>query len=441
MISRITLLLTTVAITTYSIAAQTPGPIATIQGKPITASSLSPEAQQALGSQKQEFETLRQTLYNEMAGSAILELESKATNISPEKLIAAEAAKAPSPTAEEIQKVYDANRSVIGSRPLTEVKDDIVAFLRREPEEKLVAAYIESLKTKYKYTKGKSINTPLLAPSDVLGTLDGKNITVQEFNDKNKLALNDAQHHQYEHIRGEIEIALLNSVVELEAKARGTDASSIIASEVTDKMRDFSEEEREALETALMNKLFAKYQVKLLLKEPETIKLNVSVDDDPSFGPVTAPVTVIMFSDFQCPACSRTHPVLKKVIKEYGDKVRFVIRDYPLTMHPNAFDAALAANAAAKQGKFLEYTEKLYQNQDSLDRPSLIAFARELGLNEKQFEIDLTDAANATEVRKDMADGEIYGVGGTPSIFVNGVKVHSLSASAFRRAIDKALGK
>jgi protein-disulfide isomerase len=148
-----------------------------------------------------------------------------------------------------------------------------------------------------------------------------------------------------------------------------------------------------------------------------------------------------MFSDFQCPACSRTHPVLKKVIKEYGDKVRLVVRDYPLAMHPNAFEAALAANAAAKQGKFIEYTEKLYQNQDSLERASLIAFAREFGLNEKQFEIDLSDTANAAEVRKDMADGDSYGVGGTPSIFVNGVKVHSLSATAFRRAIDKALSK
>lgn len=441
MTSRIIFLLAFVAIAAFSASAQTPDTIATVQGKPITAASLSPEAQKVLATQKAEIEAMRTALYNEMAATAILELEAKAANSTADKLIAAETAKAPAPSAEEIQKVYDANRAVIGSRPLAEVRDEIVAFLRREPEEKLIAAYIESLKTKYKYVKGKGINTPLLSPTDVLGSLNGKSITVQEFNEKNKLAINDAEHHQYEHIRGDIEIALLNSVVELEAKARGTDASSIIASEVTDKMRDFSDEEREALETALMDKLFAKYQVKILLKEPETIKLNVSVDDDPAFGPANAPVMVVMFSDFQCPACARTHPVLKRVIKEFGDKVRFVVRDYPLTMHANAFDAALAANAAAKQNKFTEYTEKLYQNQDSLTRPSLIAFARELGLNEKQFEIDLTDAANAAEVRKDMTDGESYGVGGTPAIFVNGVKVHSLSATAFRRAINKALGK
>lgn len=441
MIFRLSLLVIAAVMSVGYVEAQTADTIATIQGKPFTIASLSPEGQKAFASQKSEMEAMRSNLFSEMAGAELLGLEAKAANTTPEKLIAAEVAKAPDPTGEEIQKIYDANRQVIGSRPLSEVKGEIVAFLRREPEQKLFDAYVSSLRAKYKYTAGKGINTPLLSPTDILATINGKNITVQDFNEKNKLALNDAAHHQYEHIRVDLEIALLNNAVELEAKSRGVDASSILASEVTDKMKDFSDEEREGLETALMNRLFAKFQVKILLKEPETIKLSVSVDDDPSFGPANAPVTVVMFSDFQCPACARTHPVLKRLIKEYGDKVRLVVRDYPLTMHPNAFDAALAANAAAKQGKFVEYTEKLYQNQDSLDRASLIAFARELGLNEKQFEIDLSDAANAVEVRKDMADGDSYGVGGTPAIFVNGVKVHSLSASGFRRAIDKALGK
>jgi protein-disulfide isomerase len=119
-----------------------------------------------------------------------------------------------------------------------------------------------------------------------------------------------------------------------------------------------------------------------------------------------------------------------------------VVRDYPLEdIHANAFNAALAANAAAKQGKFAEYAEKLYGNQKSLDKASLARFAMELGLNVKQFEIDFSDAAAAGEIKQDQADGESHGVGSTPTIFVNGVKVHSLSASAFRRAINRALTK
>jgi protein-disulfide isomerase len=220
------------------------------------------------------------------------------------------------------------------------------------------------------------------------------------------------------------------------------DSSGLIAVEITDKLRDFSDEERAALESDLMHKLFAKYSVKISLAEPKRIVHNVSVDDDPSTGKPDAPVTVVMFTDFQCPACSRTHPVLKKALSVYGDKIRFVVRDYPLEkIHENSFNAALAANAARAQGKFAEYTEILYRNQQALDKASLIKYAAELGLNVKQFELDFSDAKTAAEVRKDQADGKSYGIAGTPAIFVNGVKVQRLSLMGFRSAVDRALAK
>jgi len=126
----------------------------------------------------------------------------------------------------------------------------------------------------------------------------------------------------------------------------------------------------------------------------------------------------------------------------YGDKIRFVIRDFPLEkLHENSFNAALAANAARAQGKFAEYTDILYRNQEALDKPSLVKYASELGLNVKQFELDFSDAKTAAEVRKDQADGRSYGIGGTPAIFVNGVKVQRLSLMGFRSAVDRALAK
>jgi protein-disulfide isomerase len=149
-----------------------------------------------------------------------------------------------------------------------------------------------------------------------------------------------------------------------------------------------------------------------------------------------------MFSDFQCPACARTHPELKRVIAEYKDKVRFVVRDFPLeNAHPNAFEAALAANAAHRQGKFVEYIEILYRNQEALDGASLRTYAEQLKLDLAKFEAAIADPAAAAEVKKDQSDGRSYGVGGTPTIFVNGVKVHRLSAPAFRDAIERALKK
>jgi hypothetical protein len=365
--------------------------LATSKGRTYTRTALSPSGQNAFANQKAQYEAARMELLSQMIAEGLLDVESKVAGSTPGKLVAAATAKVPEPAAELVRSVYDANRASLGNRPLDEVRKDIVAYLRREPEQKALEAYIASLQTKHKYTAGKSVNAADLKPTDVLAMFGTRRITAQEFETASRLKLNDLQWHQYEDLRAELEIGILNSLIEDEAKARGTDASGIIASEVTDKMRTFADGEREQLETALMERLFAKYEVKILLKEPPVIAQNVSVDDDPSRGATTAPVTVVMFSDFQCPACSRTHPVLKSVISEFGDKVRFVVRDYPLeSIHENAFTAAMAANAAGAQGKYFEYIDLLYRNQSALDAASLKKYASDLGLNAKQFELDLT---------------------------------------------------
>lgn len=168
----------------------------------------------------------------------------------------------------------------------------------------------------------------------------------------------------------------------------------------------------------------------------------ISLDDDPATGPVNAPVTVIMFSDFQCSACAAAHPLLKKAMAEFPGKVRFVVRDYPLeSIHENAFKAAVAANAAHAQGKFFEYTELLYSRQGDLDTASLSKYAAELGLNVKQFELDSNSEKAALEVRKDIADGDANSINSTPTIFVNGVHVRNLSPDGLRSAIERAFAK
>lgn len=416
----------------------TDGSLATSKIRPFTAEDLSAEARSVYTSQTKALEEKRTQLLGQMIAEALLALEAKAAGSTTEKLLAGERAKAPEPTATQIQAVYDANQSTLGGRSLAEVR----GHLKQESEQKALGDYIASLQTKYKYAVGKNINAPDLKPLDVVATFAARQITAQEFETTNRLAFNDFHHHNYEHIRSDLEVSILNTLIAEEAKERKVEPSSIIATEITDKLRDFTDYEREKLETALMDRLFKKYEVKILVKEPEVITHTIAVDGEPSVGPATAPVTIVMFSDFQCPACARTHPVLKQVIGEYSGKVRLVVRDYPLEgTHLDAFNAALAANAAAKQGKYVEYIERLYTNQNSLDKSALTRFATELGLNVKQFEIDFSDAAAAAEIRQDQRDGDAVGVGGTPTIFVNGVKVHSLSASAFRRAIDRALSK
>jgi protein-disulfide isomerase len=426
-----------------AVSAQTPeGVIATAKGKSFAVAVLSLEGQQALANGKAAIESARTNLLSQMIAEEILGLEAKAVGSTPEKLIAAARAKVPEPPAAQVQAIYDASRDALGNRPLDEVRKEIVAYLKRETEQKALSDYIAGLQAKYKYVAGKKVNAPDLKLTDILATFGQRAITVQEFESANRIRLNDELWHRYEDLRADLEIGVLNALIEDEAKAKNIEPTAYIAAEVTDKMSTFADGEREALEMALMERLFSKYEVKILLKEPPVIAQAVSVDDDPAQGAATAPVTIVMFSDFQCPACARTHPVLKSVVAEFGDRVRFVVRDYPLeNIHENAFAAALAANAAAAQGKYFEYIDLLYRNQAALDAASLKKYAADLGLNAKQFEIDLSRETSAAEVRKDLADGESYGVHSTPTIFINGVKVHRLSAESFRRSINRALAK
>jgi protein-disulfide isomerase len=161
----------------------------------------------------------------------------------------------------------------------------------------------------------------------------------------------------------------------------------------------------------------------------------------PSFGPADAKVTVVEFSDFECPYCSKAADVVTQVKKKYGDRVRFVFRQFPLSFHPNAKEAAEASLAAHAQGKFWQFHDKLFQNQQQLDRASLEKHAKEAGLNVVSFKKALDSDEFAAQVDADLKLGEQVQVNGTPTLFVNGARVDNpTSVETVSAAIDKALG-
>jgi len=411
-------------------------------GTTFTSASLSAEGKKLFDNQKATVANARAEILAQMLSEMLFEAEAKSRNISVDILIEAEMKKVRDPSEAEIKKVYDANRAALGDKSLDAVRKEIIEYLRREPEQKVLQGLIDSLKIKHKFVPGKDVNAADLKPMESLGGINGKSLSVQEFEAKNKVSLYEVEAGIYDAIVTDLENSIFSTLAAEEAKSRNIETGDLFAVEITNKMREFSTEERTDLQIALKNKLFTKFNVKILLKEPAPFVQNISVDDDPAAGKAAAPVTVVMFTDFQCPACSATHPVLKKVITEYGDQVRFVVRDFPLTnIHGNALSAARAAGAANAQGKFFEYIDVLYHNQTALDADSLRKYAAGLGLNVKQFEIDLSSEKTAAEIRKDLADGKNYGIGGTPAVFVNGIKVRRLSAEAFRYAIDRAVKK
>ena len=436
-------ILALIVIFTFAALAQKPDDIlATATGHTFKVKDLSAETQQIITEVPARIAKLRTEIFGQMINQRLIAIEAKSLNRTPGKLIVAEKAKAPNPTENAIKAVYEANRIVIGSRTLDQVRKQIVSILRSDPEQKLLVALFAQLKTKYKVVNGKDVNTPNLAPTEIVMTINGQSVTAKEFEEYAKFQIADARLELAGLILDDLNDTIYDALVADEAKAMSIDASTLIANEITNKMKDFTDNERIGLEGVLTKKLFAKYLVKVLYKEPAPLVQNISVDDDPSQGPAAAPVTIVMFSDFQCSACSATHPILKKAMAEYPGKIHFVVRDFPLeTIHENAWRAALAAGAANAQGKFFEYTEILYKNQDALDNDSLKKYAAQIGLNVQQFELDFNSAKVSAEVRKDMADGESYGINSTPSIFVNGVMVRNLSAEGFKAAIERALHK
>ncbi len=169
----------------------------------------------------------------------------------------------------------------------------------------------------------------------------------------------------------------------------------------------------------------------------------VKTDGDPQKGSDNAKVTIVEFSDFQCPYCKRFRDAsLDALIEKYGDKVRFVFRDFPLTsIHPQAQIAAEAAECANEQGKFWEMHDLIYANQDALSNDSYKGFADQIGLDAQKFNDCLSTNKYADEIAADEKDGEAYGVTGTPTFFINGWRlVGAQPTSEFETLIDKELG-
>jgi protein-disulfide isomerase len=174
-----------------------------------------------------------------------------------------------------------------------------------------------------------------------------------------------------------------------------------------------------------------------------TVDTEALIDDDDVKGDPDAPVTIIEFSDFECPFCARFYTdTLGQIQSEYIDtgKVKLVYRDFPLSFHPNAQKAAEAAECAAEQGKFWEMHDLLFEQGVQGGVTSFKSFASQLGLDTTAFNTCLDTNAMAAEVRADMADGTAAGIRGTPGFVVNGQVISGAQPfSVFQQAIEAQL--
>jgi protein-disulfide isomerase len=194
----------------------------------------------------------------------------------------------------------------------------------------------------------------------------------------------------------------------------------------------------QAAQQAFVEKLKKDMQVVVNLKPP---RVTVAAEG-PSRGAASAPITIVEFSDFQCPYCSKAEETVDKVLKAYEGKVRLVYRDFPLPFHPQAQKAAEAAHCAGDQGKYWEMHEKLFANQKALEPTALKGYAKELKLDEAKFEKCLDSGSQAQLVASNKSAGEKVGVTGTPAFFVNGYMLNGAQPyEEFKSLIDQELAK
>jgi protein-disulfide isomerase len=167
----------------------------------------------------------------------------------------------------------------------------------------------------------------------------------------------------------------------------------------------------------------------------------IETEGAPSLGNSAAPVTVVVFDDFECPYCAKAVPLLKEVLASYPEQVKLVYKNFPLSMHKNALAAAIAGAAAEKQGKFWPLHDLLFDNYNRLNPEKIQQLAKQAGLDMVRFEMDRNDPKLARQVNQEMQQGQKLGVRGTPTIFVNGRKLPQRNKAAFDQLIQAELAK
>jgi len=158
-------------------------------------------------------------------------------------------------------------------------------------------------------------------------------------------------------------------------------------------------------------------------------------------GNPRAQVTIVLFSDFQFPFCARVGPTLDEVQRTYGDKVRIVWKHQPLSFHPNAVPAAMAAEAAREQGKFWQMHDRLFASQRELSNDTYARLAREIGLDVRRFDESVRSGRARSRIEEDQKLASRIGAEATPTLFVNGEKVEgAVPFTMLKAGIDRKLG-
>ena len=306
----------------------------------------------------------------------------------------------------------------------------------------------------------------------VAARIDDQVISMQELEQGLASQLAKIQEQRHQLMESKLEELIAGRLLAREAKRRGISVEELLKAEVVSKVPEATEADVTAFITQNKGRLQAETaelrlkvrehlreqkvaqqrsayvaslersaKVERFLEEPEPHRVTVKVEGAFVKGPKDAPVTIVEFSDFQCPYCRTVVATVKDVMRQYSGRVKWVYRDFPIAgLHPQAPKAAEAARCAGEQGKFWEYHDLLFDDQAQATTADFKRFADQLKLDQKSFAQCLDSGKQQPAVQSDVEEGARLGITGTPSFFINGrLLVGAQPLDTFRKVIDSEL--
>ncbi len=261
--------------------------------------------------------------------------------------------------------------------------------------------------------------------SSIAARVGGSVISERELEDAARMDLKKYDAEIYDIKSRHLDDLVDARLLELEAESRGISREAL---------RQTIESGQE---TVFYGGLRSKHGVETHLRVP---RAEIGISGSPMRGAKTAAVTIVEFSDFECPFCARIQPIMRQIRQEYPDQVQFSFRHFPLPFHRRAPRAHASAICAGEQGRFWEYRDMIFDRGVKIEPANLISYARELGLDLGQFEACVDDPRHMEKIRSDFQDGVEAGVQGTPAFFINGRLISGAQPfEVFARIIDEEL--
>lgn len=441
-----------------------------VNGVKITKQDLSTETRTRVEQLHRQVIEARQRELDLQIDSILLESEAKKRGVTPSQVIKDEViARVPQPTEAEAQTFYEQNKDKIKTE-FKDAKNNILEYLRYERQQEQAQKLAEQLRAAAQVKILAQPSAPPATNADrarVLAVVNDKQITMGDIETSLRPLIFNVQEEVYALRKQDLELKVNDTLLSQEAQKKGITTRALLDREVSAKVQrvtdaqaqafydqnkdrisgDFAqtktqiiqymrEESEQKATLAFAEQLRRASTIQINLTAPESPAFSIATDDQPAKGSPKALVTIVEFTDLECPSCARQHPVLERIVSEFGDRVQLVVRDFPLSQHANARKAAEAAEAAREQGKYWEYVSVLFRNQSALGIDKLKQYATELGLDRTRFDASLDSGKFAEKVQRDVLDGRKLGVNGTPTLYINGKRVSDNSYESVKSAIE-----